>query len=173
MIIYMKKTYKKRSRKRSTKKRARRARRRTRRAGEYSKMHNKLVEARYKQKRFEAPLDDVNESNYFANRAAVKALERYNRYNFDSDGIPATPMKPGKLKKRARKAYETLSNKIPHQKPRGRVGRHKPLNARSRLAEQIILTKDETEPDKKRRKITFGKGGKRKRKTRRRRRRRR
>ena len=41
MIIYMKKSYKKRSRKRSTKKRARRARRRTKKAGEYSNMHSK------------------------------------------------------------------------------------------------------------------------------------
>ena len=46
MIIYMKKSYKKRSRKRSTKKRARRARRRTRKAGEYSKLAKDLLKSK-------------------------------------------------------------------------------------------------------------------------------
>ena len=44
MIIYMKKSYKKRSRKRSTKKRARR---RTRRAGEYSKLAKGVLKKKF------------------------------------------------------------------------------------------------------------------------------
>ena len=47
MIIYMKKSYKKRSRKRSTKKRARR---RTRRAGEYSKLAKDLLRSKTERK---------------------------------------------------------------------------------------------------------------------------
>ena len=50
MIIYMKKSYKKRSRKRSTKKRARRARRRTRKAGEYSKLAKDLLRSKTERK---------------------------------------------------------------------------------------------------------------------------
>ena len=50
MIIYMKKSYKKRSRKRSTKKRARRARRRTRKAGEYSKLAKDLLRSKTQRK---------------------------------------------------------------------------------------------------------------------------
>jgi hypothetical protein len=47
MIIYMKKSYKKRSRKRSTKKRARR---RTRKAGEYSKLAKDLLRSKTERK---------------------------------------------------------------------------------------------------------------------------
>lgn len=47
MIIYMKKSYKKRSRKRSTKKRARR---RTRKAGEYSKLAKDLLKSKTERK---------------------------------------------------------------------------------------------------------------------------
>ena len=50
MIIYMKKSYKKRSRKRSTKKRARRARRRTKKAGEYSKLAKDLLRSKTERK---------------------------------------------------------------------------------------------------------------------------
>ena len=50
MIIYMKKSYKKRSRKRSTKKRARRARRRTRKGGEYSKLAKDLLRSKTERK---------------------------------------------------------------------------------------------------------------------------
>ena len=50
MIIYMKKSYKKRSRKRSTKKRARRARKRTRKAGEYSKLAKDLLRSKTERK---------------------------------------------------------------------------------------------------------------------------
>lgn len=51
MIIYMKKSYKKRSRKRSTKKRARRARRRTKKAGEYSKLAKDLLRSKTERKK--------------------------------------------------------------------------------------------------------------------------
>ena len=47
MIIYMKKSYKKRSRKRSTKKRARR---RTKKAGEYSKLAKDLLRSKTERK---------------------------------------------------------------------------------------------------------------------------
>ena len=169
MIIYMKKSYKKRSRKRSTKKRARR---RTRRAGEYSKLAKGILKKEFDANKYKASLGDENEADYLQKRADRETVyvATQGRGIFGSDGMPVTPSKPSKLKKRARKAYKRLSSKIPPQKPRRPVGRHKPLNAQERLAEQIILT----EPDKKRRKITLGnRGGKRKRKTRRRRRRRR
>ena len=171
----MKKSYKKRSRKRSTKKRARRARRRTKKAGEYSNMHRDIVTGNFHANKYKAPLGDPNEAAYLqeiADRETFYVATK-GHGNFGRDGKPVTPIKKKILRKKALQAQQRLLNRIPPQKPRGRVGRHKPLNARTRLAEQIILTKDETEPDKKRRKITFGIGGKRKRKTRRRRRRRR
>ena len=171
----MKKSYKKRSRKRSTKKRARRARRRTKKAGEYSNMHRDLVTGNFHANKYNASLGDKGEAAYLQRKADAKLLHlaTEGHGNFGPDGTPVTPIKKKILRKKALQAQHRLLNRIPHQKPRGRVSRHKPLNARTRLAEQIILTKDETEPDKKRRKITFGIGGKRKRKTRRRRRRRR
>ena len=170
--IYRKKSYKKRSRKRSTKKRARR---RTKKAGEYSKMHRDLVTGNFHANKYNASLGDEGEAAYLQRKADATLLHLATKGhgNFGPDGKPVTPIKKKILRKKALQAKQRLLSRIPHQKPRGRIGRHKPLNARTRLAEQIILTKDETEPDKKRRKITFGKGGKRKRKTRRRRRRRR
>ena len=161
MIIYMKKSYKKRSRKRSTKKRARRARRRTKKAGDYSKMHNDLVKARYEKNKYQAPLGDVNEAAHLQKIQDEKNLfvATRGRGIFGPDGIPVSPSKNSN--RRASESFKRLSNRIPKLKPRGRVGTHKPLNARIRLAEQKIRgTKRKRE------------GGKRKRKTRRRRRRR-
>lgn len=167
----MKKSYKKRSRKRSTKKRARRARRRTKKAGEYSKMHNDLVTGNFHANKYNASLGDENEAAYLQKRADRETLyvATKGRGIFGSDGIPVTPMKRKAREERVIQAHKRLSSGIPQQQPRKPVGKHKPLNARTRLAPQIILTKDETEPAKKKPR----KGGKRKRKTRRRRRRRR
>ena len=154
MIIYMKKSYKKRSRKRSTKKRARR---RTRRAGDYSKMHNDLVKARYEKNKYQAPLGDVNEAAHLQRIQDEKNVfvATRGRGIFGPDGIPVSPSKNSN--RRASESFKRLSNRIPKLKPRGRVGTHKPLNARIRLAEQKIRgTKRKRE------------GGRRKRKTRRR-----
>ena len=162
MIIYMKKSYKKRNRKRSTKKRARI---RTRKAGEYSKMHNDLVKARYEKNKYQAQLGDVNEAAHLQRIQDKKNVfvATRGRGIFGPDGIPVSPSKNSN--RRAGESFKRLSNRIPKLIPRGRVGRHNPLNARERLAEQKIRgTKRKREQDG---------GKKRKRKTRRRRRRRR
>ena len=160
MIIYMKKSYKKRSRKRSTKKRARR---RTKKAGEYSNMHRDLVTGNFHANKYNASLGDEGEAAYLQRKADATLLHLATKGhgNFGPDGTPVTPIKKKILRKKALQAQHRLLNRIPHQKPRVRVGRHKPLNAQERLAEQKIRgTKRKRE------------GGKRKRKTRRRRRRR-
>lgn len=158
----MKKSYKKRSRKRSTKKRARRARRRTRKAGEYSKMHKDLVSGKFHANKYKASLGDQGEAAYLQRKADARLLHLATKgqRNFGPDGTPVRPMKKKVLRKKALQAKKRLLNRIPQLKPRKPVGKYKPLNARTRLAEQKIRgTKRKRQ------------GGRRKRKTRRRRRR--
>ena len=159
MIIYMKKSYKKRSRKRSTKKRARR---RTKKAGEYSNMHRDLVTGNFHANKYKASLGDENEAAYLQKRADRKTLyvATKGHGNFGPDGTPVTPMKPKVRQRMAIQAHKRLSSGIPKSKPLGPVAKNKPLNARIRLAEQKIRgTKRKRE------------GGKRKRKTKKKRRR--
>lgn len=156
MIIYMKKSYKKRSRKRSTKKRARR---RTRRAGDYSKLAKDVLKKEFDANKYKASLGDQGEAAYLQRKADARLLHLATdgRGIFGPDGIPVTPMKPKVLHRRALQAQKRLSNRIPKLKPLGPVAKYKPLNARERLAEQKIRgTKRKRE------------GGRRKRKTRRR-----
>ena len=159
MIIYMKKSYKKRSRKRSTKKRARK---RTKKAGEYSKIHKDLVSGKFHANKYKASLGDQGEAAYLQRKADARLLHLATKGqgNFGPDGTPVTPMKKKVLRKKALQAQKRLLNRIPQQKPRKPVGKYKSLNARTRLAEQKIRgTKRKRQ------------GGRRKRKTRRRRRR--
>ena len=161
MIIYMKKSYKKRNRKRSTKKRARR---RTRRAGEYSKLAKGVLKKEFDANKYKASLGDQGEDKYLQRKQDWKTLHLATdgRGIFGPDGIPVTHMKPKNLHRMAIQAQKRLSSRIPKPKSLGPVAKYKPLNARERLAEQKIRgTKRKRE------------GGKRKRKTRRRRRRRR
>ena len=146
MIIYMKKSYKKRSRKRSTKKRARRI---TRKAGDYSKLAKKLLKSKTERKiglaRESRPIREFMQRKPFGNPDADLV-----------DGLTVElKRKRGQIEGMALARQEALAK---HRAKRRRIEPHPQAK---KMTGSFTLGKRNRE------------GGKRKRKTRRRRRRRR